>query len=78
MVFSEQAANIEHYMRAYLNLRIRQQWDQNINDLNMCENKGKMLVVSEEVESMANGYSEKEVVYKRCFWKQSEDCYVIY
>ena len=37
-----------------------------------------MMVISEEAESMVNGQSEKEVIYKRVYWRQSDDCFYVY
>ena len=37
-----------------------------------------MLVMGEEVETMANGYDEKEAIYKRFHWRESNDCFYVY
>ena len=37
-----------------------------------------MLVYGEEVESMVNGYDEKEAIYKRFHWRESNECFYVY
>ena len=78
MIFANQANNIHHFLRACFDLEVRKQWDCNLTDHFMCGFvvNNNMIVIEEEAETMVKGYSEREAIYKRFYWKDSGRFYV--
>ena len=70
MRFKGMANKVDYFLHACFDLKVRRKWDISLTDHRMCGFvvNNNMIVIENEVETMVNGYNERECIYKQFHW----------
>mmetsp|Transcript_5292 Transcript_5292/g.6492 ORF Transcript_5292/g.6492 Transcript_5292/m.6492 type:complete len:163 (+) Transcript_5292:90-578(+) len=78
MVFADQASNVDFYLRAFYDVAERKDWDMGLTEhfLVAPTINGNMVVIEEEAHHLVRGYTERESILKRFYWRDGGHFYV--